>query len=193
MERNRLSSLISAVFLLSLALYNFVTYTSATSQQSTFNLQPTLTYEFTVTKNPSDVVSGQFQENSGSPVSFYIQSSAQFAAFQANTSFTYLYGIVEVASGSVSYTFPVQDTYYLLFRHGTGLINTTETVYFQRSYQTHSSSRLQLGLIFVIFAAVSLVFVFRRRKPKSVVGPGSVIEPAQPPSTDPTTVTNHDN
>ncbi len=114
------------------------------------------------------MISGQFQENSGSPVSFYILSSAQFAAFQAQTSFNYLYGIVNVASGSFSYTFPVQDTYEIVFRHGTGLVNNYETVNFQRSYQTHISSHLQLGLVFLVFGVTSIALAFRPEKPKKV-------------------------
>jgi hypothetical protein len=168
MEPNRLRFLISALFVLSLAGYNFLTYTSTTSEQSTFNLEPGLTANLVTTRTSSDVISGQFQENSGSPVSFYILSSAQFAAFQAQTSFNYLYGIVNVASGSFSYTFPLQDTYEIVFRHGTGLINSYETVNFQRSYQTHIPSHLQLGLVFLVFGAASLVVAFRPEKPKKV-------------------------
>ncbi|TMI15370.1 hypothetical protein E6H35_02465 [Candidatus Bathyarchaeota archaeon] len=168
MEPNRLRFLISALFVLSLAGYNFLTYTSTTSEQSTFNLEPGLTANLVTTRTSSDVISGQFQENSGSPVSFYILSSAQFAAFQAQTSFNYLYGIVNVVSGSFSYTFPLQDTYEIVFRHGTGLINSYETVTFQRSYQTHNSSHLQLGLVFLVFGAASLVVAFRPEKPKKV-------------------------
>jgi len=78
MEPNRLRFLISALFVLSLAGYNFLTYTSTTSEQSTFNLEPGLTANLVTTRTSSDVISGQFQENSGSPVSFYILSSAQF-------------------------------------------------------------------------------------------------------------------
>src|SRR5437870_10877684 len=75
--------LVSAVFLLAFSVYNFVTYTSMTSHQSTFSLQPGLAYEIPATLNPSDSVSGTFQENSGSPVSLFVLSSAQFAAHQA--------------------------------------------------------------------------------------------------------------
>jgi hypothetical protein len=181
MEPNRLRFLISALFVLSLAGYNFLTYTSTTSEQSTFNIQPGLTYNLVTTRIPSDVISGQFQENSGNPVSFYVLSSVEFAAFQAQTSFNYMYGIVNVASGSFSYTFPVQDTYEIVFRHGTGLVNNTETVYFQRSFQTHISSRLQLGLVFFVFGAASLVLAFRPEKPKAIATPPTSVPPAPTP------------
>src|SRR5437879_13125626 len=93
MEPNRLRFLISALFVLSLAGYNFLTYTSTTSEQSTFNLEPGLTANLVTTRTSSDVISGHFQENSGSPVSFYILISAQCAASQAQTACNYLYGI----------------------------------------------------------------------------------------------------
>ncbi len=187
MEPNRLRFLISALFVLSLAGYNFLTYTSMTSEQSTFNIQPGLTYNLVTTRVSSDVISGQFQENSGNPVSFYILSSAEFAAFQAQTSFTYLYSVVNVASGSFSYTFPLQDTYEIVFRHGTGLVNNYETVSFQRAYQTHISSHLQLGLVFIVFGAASLVLAFRPEKLKKVETlPGSESPTPTPLVGDPT-------
>ncbi len=167
MERRQARYIASALFILALAVFEFVTYTSATTQQSTFNLQPGLAYDFSLTRNPSDYVSGQFQETSGQPVSFYIQTSAQFAAFQAHTSFDYLYSVEQVPTGRISYSFSSQDTFYLLFRHGTALVNSTETIFFQRSYVTHITSKLFLGLIFVGAATVDLAFAFvwRRRKP----------------------------
>src|SRR2546426_11234249 len=177
MEPNRLRFLISALFILSLAGYNFLTYTSTTSEQSTFNLEPGLTANLVTTRTSSDVISGQFQESSGSLVSFYILSSAQFAAFQTQASFNYLYGIVNVASGSFSYTFPLQDTYEIVFRHGTGLINSYETVNFQRSYQTHISSHLQLGLVFLVFGAASLVLAFRPVRPKAIATSPTSVPP----------------
>src|SRR5207245_111960 len=125
----------------------------------------------------SDVIYGQFQENSGNPVSFYILSSAEFAAFQAQTSFTYLYSVVNIASGSFSYTFPLQDTYEIVFRHGTGLVNNYETVSFQRSYQTHISSHLQLGLVFLVFGAASLVLAFRPVRPKAIATSPTSVPP----------------
>src|SRR6266705_2057902 len=110
--------LVSAVLLLGFSVYNFVTYTSMTSHQSTFSLQPGLAYEIPATLNPSDSVSGTFQENSGNPVSLFLLSSAQFASHQAKSPFTYLYSVTNVAYGSYSYTASVQDTYYLFFDHG---------------------------------------------------------------------------
>ncbi len=187
MEPRRLSYLIAALFFLTIAAYNLLAYTSTQSIQSTFNLQPNLVYYLTSTRNPSDLITGQFQENSGRPVSFYIQSSAQFAAFQAGTSFASLYSIVNVPSGSISYTFSVQDTYYLLFRHGAGLVNTTETVFFQRTYQIHDASHLGLGIAFLAIAAVDLYVGFRPRKTHPTVVPPSPSPEMGPAPTPPST------
>jgi len=153
--------LVSAVFLLAFSAYNFVTYTSMTSHQSTFSLQPGLAYEIPATLNPSDSVSGTFQENSGSPVSLFVLSSAQFAAHQAKNPFSYLYSVTNVPSGSYSYTASVQDTYYLFFDHGSGLANNTETVFAVRNYTTHISYRLFLGIFFIAAAVADFYFGYR--------------------------------
>ena len=107
-------------------------------------------------------MTGHFQETSGRPVSFYIQTSAQFAAFQSGTSLGYIYGVTNVPSSDVSYTFSAQGPYYLTFTHGAGLVNSTETVYFQHTYTAHDSSRLWLGLVFLPIAALDLAYAFRR-------------------------------
>lgn len=172
LEAYRLRYLISALFVLALAVYLFSTYSVTTPEQSTFNLQPGYTYELSVTtRNSPDTVSGHFQETSGNPVSFYIQTSAQYAAFQSGASFDCVYGVVNSSSSAISYTFPAQDTYYLTFRHGAGLVNSTETVYFQRTNTTHNSYALTLGLIFLALVGVDLAFAFRPRKTRLAENP----------------------
>ena len=161
MEAARLLSLVSALFVLSAAGYFFGTYTTTATRQSTFSLQPGLTAEFSLRNNLSESMVGHFEETSGRPVSFYIQTSAQFAAFQNGTSFDYVYSVVDASSANVFYAFSTQGPYYLTFTHGTGLGNSTETVHFQRTYTAHDSSRLWLGLIFLTIAAVDLVYTFR--------------------------------
>jgi hypothetical protein len=163
--------LIGGLLLLALAVFNFITYTNSNSLQSTFNILSG-DYEYlTTTRSPGDSVSGAFQEGSGSLVSFSILSSAQFAQFQTGASLSSMYSIQDVASSTISYTFTTQDTYYLLFRHGTGLINSTETVSFQRTYTTHDNMRLQLGFFFLIFAAVDFAIGFRPRKTPPPIPP----------------------
>ena len=166
MEPQRIRYLAAAVFLFGLAGYNFLTYTIITPQQSTFNLQPGLTTDFTINRNPSDGVTGSFSETSGRPVSIFIQTSVQFAAFQSqSSSFGSIYNVTNVASGVISYTFQTQDTYYIIFRHGTGLTNTTETVYFRRNYTVHDNFRLGLGFAFVALGVLDVALALRRRKP----------------------------
>jgi hypothetical protein len=159
------------LFLVALALFNFVTYTNATSQQSTFNILAGDYYYLITTRNPGDSITGVFQEGSGNLVSFYILSSAQFASFQTGTSFTSTYSIDNVASSAISYAFNTQDTYYLVFRHGTGLLNSTETVNFQRTVTIHDNFRLELGLFFLAIAAVELAVAFRPRKAPPIIPP----------------------
>lgn len=172
--------LVSAFLLLGFCIYNFVTYTSTTSFQSTFSLQPGLAYDFQGNLNPSDSVSGTFQENSGMLVSVYVLSSAQFAAHQAKNPFTYLYSVSNVASGSFSYSATVQDTYYLFFDHGSGLANVTETVFAVRNWTTHISYRLFLGIFFLVAAVADFYFAYRSsRRARSVSSP---VPPFTPPT-----------
>ena len=163
--------LVSAVLLLAFAIYNFATFTSTSSHQSTFTLQPGLSYEIPATLNPSDTASGSFQENSGLPVNFFILSSAQFAAYEANGRFTYLYSVPNVSSGTYSYTATFQDTYYLFFDHGSGLGNSAETVFAVRDYTTHISSRLYFGIFFVAAAAADFYFAYRSNRRRVSITP----------------------
>jgi hypothetical protein len=120
------------IFLLALAGYNFATFTVTSSQQSTFNIPSGSAEYLSKTEYPGNSVSGTFLETAGDLVSYYIMNSAQFASFQSGTSLSSVYSIENVASASVSYGFTAQDDYYFVFRHGTGLLNTTETVSYQR-------------------------------------------------------------
>ena len=171
MDQVRIRYLIGGVFLLALSLYNFATYTISTSQQSTFNILSGQYEYVAITRNPGDSVSGSFQEISGTPINFYVESSAQYASFQTGTFTGSLYSIQNSSSGIISFTFTIRDTFYLLFRHGTGLLNTTQTVNFQRTYATHDSFRLGLGILFVALAAVDFAFGFRRRKSQASMVP----------------------
>jgi zinc-ribbon domain len=170
-EPNRVRWLIGGIFLLALAGYNFATYTVTSSQQSTFNIPSGSAEYLSKTEYPGNAVTGTFQETSGNLVSYYIMNSAQFASFQSGTSLSSVYSIENVASASVSYGFTTQDDYYFVFRHGTGLLNTTETVSYQRAYTSHDNFRLFLGILFSIFAAVEIVIGFRPRKAPMHVAP----------------------
>jgi len=159
---------VGALALIGLALFNFINYTNANSLQSTFNILSGHYEYLTTTRISGDSISGAFQESSGSLVSFYILSSAEFASFQTGASLTSVYSIENVGSSAISYAFTTQDMYYLVFRHGSSLMNSTETISFQRTYTTHGNFRLELGLFFLALAAVELVIGFRPRKPSPV-------------------------
>jgi len=163
LDRRRQRLLLSALFILFLAGFELVTFRQTSSLQSTFNIQPGYTYSLTTDRNPSDSISGDFQETSGNPVSFYIMTSAQYAAAQNKISFTYVYNKTDTASSTFSYTFTTQDTYYLLFDHGDGYSQTAETVHFQRTYGTTNTTAEVLGIIFLAYGLISLVFVFRMK------------------------------
>src|SRR2546427_12872192 len=78
----RVHFLVGGLFLVGLALFNFVTYTNTSSTQSTFDIVSGRYEYLTITRSPGDSISGAFQEGSGSPVSSYILTTAQFTSFQ---------------------------------------------------------------------------------------------------------------
>src|SRR5260370_38503210 len=166
MDSRKARYIVSAAILLGFSPFNFLTYTNATPLQSTLALQPGLAQDVSTTRISGDSITGQFHETSGMIVSFYILNSAQFASHQVGGAFNYIYSIKDVASSSFS-NVSTQDTYYLWLDHGTGLSNTAETVYFQRTYVTHDTFRLELGFIFIAVAGVNLVFAVRIRTPKT--------------------------
>lgn len=168
MDQRKVRYLIGAAIVLALAGYNFATYTSTSSLQSTFNLPSGEYFSINTPRNAGDKITGSFQENSGNPVNFYIMNSAQYSSFETGNFQGGVYSIQDSVTGTISYNFVSQDSYYLVFRHGTGLINSTQTVFFQRSYITHDTGRLTLAFVFVAIAGVDLVFAFWRRKPKPV-------------------------
>ncbi len=180
---------IGGVLLLGLGAYNLITYTTVLSSQSTFNLLSSQAYDLSTTRSPQDSISGQFQETSGRPVSFYIETSSQFASFQTGTFIGSVYSIENVPSASIAFTFTAQDTYYLLFRHGAGLVNTTETVSFQRAYKIPSLVRLSLGLAFLAIAAADFYLALRSRKTPPTPSKQSPGLETNPPSTQPSTAT----
>jgi len=180
MDSRKARYIVSAAILLGFSAFNFLTYTNAATLQSTLALQPGLAQDFSTTRVSGDSITGQFHETTGMIVSFYILNSAQFASHQVGGAFNYIYSIKDVASSSFSYAVSSQDTYYLWLDHGTGLSNTAETVYFQRTYVTHDTFRLELGLIFVAVAGVDLVFAFRVRTSKTPALPPPVPTVAPP-------------
>lgn len=117
--------------------------------QSTFNVLPLRFFHITDSLKDRTTMTGSFRETAGRPIKFFIMNSAQFAAFeigQFNPNAS-LFSSVNVNSGGVSFTFVTPDTYFLVIAHGSGLLNSTETVTFQRSYFHVFSIELFSGII----------------------------------------------
>ncbi len=152
--------------LLLLALGGLVLYDSqvVSFYQSTFNILPSKFFKLTDNLKDQTTISGHFGETSGRPVTFLIMNSLQFVSYQIGQGNGSLYALMNVASGSVSYTFTTPDTYYLVFLHGSGLLGSTETVSFQRSYYNPGRVELVAGVILVGLGVVELYWGVRPRE-----------------------------
>jgi hypothetical protein len=172
METQRIRNLVSALVLFGIAIYFFATFTSSLSYQSTFTI-PSGDYYYYITsiQNPGDSITGNFFVTTGNPVSFYIMDSTQFASFQTGISVTSVYSVADTTTGSISYAFIVQDTYYLVFQHGAGQGSSIQTVFFQRAYQIRDILRIELGITFLLIGVVDLVFAVLPSKSKPIAAP----------------------
>jgi hypothetical protein len=92
-------------------------------------------------------------------------SSIQYAQYQTKQGNASLYSVMNVRSSSISFTFPSADAYYLLFLHGSGYLNTTETVNFQRTYVALGRFELFSGAVLVGIAVLLLLWGLRPRDP----------------------------
>src|SRR2546422_2834356 len=124
----------AGLILLLIGGYTLYNYNPVHAYQSTFNLLPGKFFKIGANLRDQTRITGTFQETAGRPVEFMVMSSAQFAAFQTRTGTASLYSLPETATGQVDFTSSVPDTYYMLFLHGTGYLNVTQTVNFQRTY-----------------------------------------------------------
>ncbi len=167
-----------AVALVLIAIGGLSVYQSNVSHfyQSTFNVLAGKYFKITANLRDQTVITGQFQESSGRSVSFRIMSSVQFAAFQTGQGNASLYSLADTASGSVSFTSSVPDTYYLLFLHGAGFLNVTQAVNFQRTYVSPDEFQLIAGIVLL---ALGFVEVYWAVRPREVHGEIDV--PAPPP------------
>jgi len=120
--------------LLAIGAYTLYDSRSFSNYNSTFNLLPSKFFKITDNLRDTATLTGNMQETGGRTVSLLIMNSLQFAQFQLGQGNTSLYSVLNVASASVSFTFPNPDTYFLVFLHGTGYLTSTETVSFQRTY-----------------------------------------------------------
>ena len=157
------------LILLALGAYTIYDSNSFSNYNSTFNLLPSKFFKITDNLKDSATITGNVRETGGRTMSFLIMSSAQFAQYQVGQGNTSLYRVLNVASSSISYTFPAADTYFLLFLHGSGYLNSTETVTFQRTYVALGRFELFSGAIILGLAALLLFWGLR---PRDTLYPG---------------------
>lgn len=155
-----------AVGLVLLAIGSYTVYdsNSFTHYNSTFNILASKFFKITDNLKDTATITGNFQETGGRTVTFLIMNSLQFAQFQLGQGNASLYSVRNVASSSISYTFPSPDTYFLMFLHGSGYINTTETVGFQRTYVALGRFELYSGAILLVLAMLLLNWGLRSRE-----------------------------
>ena len=153
-----------------IAVYNT---NAAHSYQSTFNVLPGRFFKITTNLRDQTLITGSFRETTGRIVNFYIMNSVQFAAFQLGQGNVNLFFLKDVPDGTVTFTSAVPDTYYLVFTHGTGLLNMTETVNFQRSYVSLDEFQVASGVILLVLGGIVLYWGLRpkRRLPEIVGSP----------------------
>ncbi len=136
---------------------------SISNYHSTFNLLPSKFFKITDNLKDTATLSGTVKETGARTVSFLIMSSAQFAQYQVGQGNASLYQKLNVASASISFTFPAADTYFLMFFHGSGYLNATETVDFQRTYLALARFEFYSGIVLVALAVLLLYWGLRPR------------------------------
>lgn len=161
-----------AVGLIILAIGAYTVYdsNSLTNYHSTFNILASRFFKITDNLKDTAMLTGNFRETGGRTVSFLIMNSAQFVQYQLGQGNASLYQILNVNSGSVSFTFPAADTYYLVFLHGTGYLTVTETVDFQRTYAALARFELYSGTILV---GLGILLLYWGLRPKDLLDPKS--------------------
>jgi hypothetical protein len=168
------------LILLLIAGYTLYTYNPAHFYQSTFNILPSKYLKILANLRDQTRITGTFQETSGRPVVFEIMSSAQLAAFQTRTGNMSLYSLAETATGQVEFTSGVPDAYYLLFLHGSGFLNTTQTVTFQRTYTSVDVPAVLTGIALLVLGAVEIYWGFRPSGTRAA-SPGAAQSDLPPP------------
>jgi len=155
-----------AVGLLLLALGAYTIYDSnaASYYHSTFNLLPSKFFKITDNLKDTATINGQIRETSGRTISFLIMNSQEFASFQVGQGNTSLYSVKNTGSTGISFSFPSADTYYLVFLHGSGYLNATETVDFQRTYLALAIFEFYSGIALVGLGVLEIIWGLRPRE-----------------------------
>ena len=152
------------LLLLALGAYTIYDSNSASLYHSTFNLLPSKFFKITDNLKDTATLNGQIRETSGRTITFLIMNSQQFANFQVGQGNTSLYSVKDSASTSVSFSFPSADTYYLIFLHGSGYLNATETVDFQRTYLALARFEFFSGIVLVGLGVLEIFWRLRPRR-----------------------------
>lgn len=151
----------AGVILLVLGGYSLYQGLNPHQYQSTFNVLAGKFLKIMANLRDQTHITGTFQETSGRPVNFTIFNSVQFANYQVNQPTANLYSLHDVPSASVDFTSTVPDTYYLVFSHGAGYLNITETVSFSRSYTSVDLTAYAVSGVLFALGAVELVWGIR--------------------------------
>jgi hypothetical protein len=160
--------------------YFLYSYNPAHSYESTFNVLPGRYFKILANLRDATRITGSFQENAGREVTFAIMSSAQFSAFQASNVLADVYDLPAGARGNVDWISSIPDAYYLLFRHGSGQANTTQTVAFSRTYTSIDEVAILAGIALLVLGAVELYWGFfpgGRKSSTSAEPPKSDVPP----------------
>jgi hypothetical protein len=159
------------LLLLALGAYTIYDSNSASLYHSTFNLLPSKFFKITDNLKDTASLNGQIKETSGKTITFLIMNSQQFAAYQVGQGNASLYSVKNAASTSVAFSFPTADTYFLLFLHGSGYLNATETVDFQRSYLALARFEFFSGIVLV---GIGVLETFWGLRPRDTQHSGSL-------------------
>jgi hypothetical protein len=151
------------LLLLALGAYTIYDSNSASYYHSTFNLLPSKFFKITDNLKDTATLNGQVRETSGRTISFLIMNSQQFASFQIGQGNTSLYSVKNTGSTSISFSFPSADTYFLVFLHGSGYLNATETVDFQRTYLALARFEFYSGIVLVGLGVLEISWGLRPR------------------------------
>ncbi len=151
------------LLLLAIGAYTIYDSNSASYYHSTFNLLPGKFFKITDNLKDTATINGHVRETSGRTISFLIMSSQQFAAYQIGQGNASLYSIKNTASSGISFSFPTADTYFLVFLHGSGYLNATETVDFQRTYLALARFEFFSGGALVVIGFLELFWGLRPR------------------------------
>ena len=151
------------LLLLAIGAYTIYDSNSASFYHSTSNLLPSKFFKITDNLKDTATLNGQISETSGRTITFLIMNSQQFATFQIGQGNTSLYSVKNTGSTSITFSFPSADTYYLVFLHGSGYLNATETVAFQRTYLALARFEFFSGIALVGIGVLEVFWGLRPR------------------------------